>query len=128
MLRRKKPIACSVHSRLCANEREIIDEAHPGEVLGLPNTGGFGIGDTLCESKPIQFTPIPRFHPKHFALMHNKDLGKPKQFLRGLRQLETEGTVQILYNVDAFKREPLLAVVGELQFDVVQARLEMEAF
>jgi peptide chain release factor 3 len=112
--------------KLFANEREIIDEAHPGDVLGLPNTGGFDIGDTLWENKPFQFAPIPRFHPEHFALMHNKDLGKQKQFLKGLRQLETEGAVQVLYNVDAFKREPILAVVGELQFDVVQARLENE--
>ena len=112
--------------KLFANEREIIDEAYPGDVLGLPNSGSFGIGDTLCESKPFQFTPIPRFHPEHFALMHNKDLGKQKQFIKGLQQLETEGAVQVLYNIDAFKREPILAVVGELQFDVVQARLENE--
>ena len=112
--------------KLFANEREIIDEAHPGDVLGLPNPGGFGIGDTLCEGKVFEFAPIPRFHPEHFALMRNKDLGKQKQFLKGLRQLETEGAVQVLYNIDAFRREPILAVVGELQFDVVQARLENE--
>lgn len=112
--------------KLFANEREIIDEAYPGDVLGLPNSGSFGIGDTLSESKPFEFAPIPRFHPEHFALLRNLDLGKQKQFLKGLRQLETEGAVQVLYNVDAFKREPILAVVGELQFDVVQARLENE--
>ena len=112
--------------KLFANEREIIDEAWPGDVLGLPNSGDFGIGDTLCENKPFQFEPIPRFHPEHFALLRNLDLGKQKQFIKGLRQLETEGAVQVLYNVDAFKRDPILAVVGELQFDVVQARLENE--
>jgi peptide chain release factor 3 len=112
--------------KLFANEREIIDEAFPGDVLGLPNTGNFGIGDTLCENKPFKFMPIPRFHPEHFALLRNTDLSKQKQFTKGLRQLETEGAVQVLFNVDAFKREPVLAVVGELQFDVVQARLENE--
>jgi peptide chain release factor 3 len=112
--------------KLFANEREIIDEAYPGDVLGLPNTGDFGIGDTLCVNKPFQFAPIPRFHPEHFALLRNMDLGKQKQFNKGLRQLEMEGAVQVLYNVDAFKREPILAVVGELQFDVVQTRLENE--
>jgi peptide chain release factor 3 len=112
--------------KLFANEREIIDEAFPGDVIGLPNTGSFGIGDTLCENQPFQFSPIPRFHPEHFALLRNMDLGKQKQFLKGLRQLETEGAVQVFYNIDAFKREPVLAVVGELQFDVVQARLEYE--
>ena len=112
--------------KLFANEREIIDEAYPGDVLGLPNTGDFGIGDTLCEHKPFFFAPIPRFHPEHFSLLRNMDLSKQKQFSKGLRQLEMEGAVQVLYNVDAFKREPILAVVGELQFDVVQARLESE--
>lgn len=112
--------------KLFANEREIIDEAYPGDVLGLPNTGDFGIGDTLCEDRPFTFAPIPRFTPEHFALLRNLDLGKQKQFIKGLRQLEMEGAVQVLYNVDAFKREPILAVVGELQFDVVQARLENE--
>lgn len=112
--------------KLFANEREIVDEAYPGDVLGLPNTGDFGIGDTLAEHKSVSFTPIPRFHPEHFALLRNTDLGKQKQFIKGLRQLETEGAVQVLYNIDAFRREPILAVVGELQFDVVQTRLENE--
>lgn len=112
--------------KLFANEREIIDEAYPGDVLGIPNTGDLGIGDTLSELKPIQFAPIPRFHPEHFAILRLQDLGKQKQFIKGLRQLEMEGAVQVFYNVDAFKREPILAVVGELQFDVVQARLDNE--
>ncbi len=112
--------------KLFANEREIIDDAYPGDVLGLPNTGSFGIGDTLCQNSSYQFNPIPRFHPEHFAILRNTDLTKQKQFSKGLRQLETEGAVQVLYNVDAYKREPVLAVVGELQFDVVQARLENE--
>ena len=112
--------------KLFANEREIVDEAYPGDVLGLPNTGDFGIGDTLCANKAFEFEPIPRFQPEHFALLRNLDISKQKQFLKGLRQLEMEGAVQVLYNEDAFKREPILAVVGELQFDVVQARLENE--
>ncbi|GAB4566218.1 MAG: peptide chain release factor 3 [Anaerolineales bacterium] len=109
-----------------ANEREIIEEAYPGDVLGLPNNGIFSIGDTLCSGKALQFAPIPRFQPEHFALLRNLDVSKQKQFSKGLQQLESEGAVQILYNVNAFKREPILAVVGQLQFDVVQARLESE--
>lgn len=112
--------------KLFASERLVIDEAYPGDVLGLPNTGDFAIGDTLCAGKIVRFSSIPRFQPEHFALLQNKDLGKQKQFLKGLQQLEMEGAVQVLYNVDAFKREPILAVVGQLQFDVVQARLESE--
>lgn len=112
--------------KLFANERLVIDEAYPGDVIGLPNTGDFAIGDTLCEGRSFLFAPIPRFQPEHFALLRNTDLNKQKQFLKGLHQLEMEGAVQVLYNVDGFKREPILAVVGELQFDVVQARLEAE--
>jgi peptide chain release factor 3 len=109
-----------------ANEREILDEAFPGDVLGIPNTGDFAIGDTLCSGSTIQFASIPRFQPEHFALMRSTDLSKQKQFTKGLQQLESEGAVQVLYNLNAFKREPILAVVGQLQFDVVQARLKSE--
>jgi peptide chain release factor 3 len=112
--------------KLFANEREIIEEAYPGDVLGIPSSGEFGIGDTLCNTKPFKFAPIPRFHPENFAILRNNDLGKQKQFIKGLHQLETEGAVQVLHNIDAFKREPVLAVVGQLQFDVVQARLKGE--
>lgn len=112
--------------KLFASEREIIDEAFPGDVLGLPNNGDFAIGDTLCSGTPLRFASIPRFQPEHFALLRNTDLGKQKQFAKGLGQLESEGAVQVLYNLNAFKREPILAVVGQLQFDVVQARLKAE--
>ncbi|MCE9645324.1 MAG: peptide chain release factor 3 [Chloroflexi bacterium] len=112
--------------KLFAAEREIIDEAYPGDVLGLPNNGDFAIGDSLCSGAPFRFASIPRFQPEHFALLRNTDLGKQKQFAKGLQQLESEGAVQVLYNLNAFKREPILAVVGQLQFDVVQARLKAE--
>ena len=112
--------------KLFANEREIIEEAYPGDVLGIPNNGDFAIGDTLYCGTPVRFASIPRFQPEHFALLRNTDLGKQKQFAKGLIQLESEGAVQVLYNLNAFKREPILAVVGQLQFDVVQARLKAE--
>ena len=109
-----------------ANEREIIDEAFAGDVLGIPNNGDFAIGDSLCQGAPIRFASLPRFQPEHFALLRNTDLNKQKQFAKGLSQLENEGAVQVMYNINAFKREPILAVVGQLQFDVVQARLKAE--
>lgn len=112
--------------KLFANEREIVDEAFPGDVVGIPNNGNLGIGDTLYTGEPVCFASMPHFQPEYFALLKNTDLGKQKQFNKGLRQLEKEGGVQVFYNANAFKREPILAVVGELQFDVVQARLEME--
>jgi peptide chain release factor 3 len=112
--------------KLFGGEREIIDNAYPGDVLGLPNTGEFAIGDTLYSGEPVRFAPIPRFQPEHFALLRNTDLNKQKQFAKGLQQLESEGAVQVFYNLNAFKREPILAVVGQLQFDVVQSRLQVE--
>ncbi|MEI7844569.1 MAG: peptide chain release factor 3 [Chloroflexota bacterium] len=112
--------------KLFASEREIIDEAYPGDVLGLPNNGDFAIGDTLYMGAPVRYPPLPRFQPEHFAMLRNTDLNKQKQFQKGLQQLESEGAVQILYNNNSFKREPILAVVGQLQFDVVQSRLKVE--
>ena len=112
--------------KLFANEREVVDEAYPGEIIGIPNNGEFAIGDTLCTGDPIEFLPIPRFQPEHFAELHLKDISKQKQFHKGLQQLETEGAVQVLYSTNAMRRAPILAVVGMLQFDVVQARLENE--
>jgi len=112
--------------KLFANERETVECAYPGDVIGLPNSGDLAIGDTLSDAKAVRFKAIPRFHPEYFALIRNHDLNKHKQFNKGLRQLETEGAVQIFFPTDALKREPILAVVGVLQFDVVQARLENE--
>lgn len=112
--------------KLFANERETIEKAYPGDVIGLPNTAGFSIGDTLSENETVRFNAIPRFHPDFFATIRSLDPTKHKQFDKGQRQLETEGAVQIFYPTEALKREPVLAVVGVLQFDVVQARLENE--
>ena len=112
--------------RFFANEREVIEEAFPGDIVGLPSSGQFAIGDTLVAGTPFSFAPIPRFQPEHFGLLRNTDIGKQKQFTRGLRQLETEGAMQVLYDADAAQRHPILAVVGRLQFDVVQARLDTE--
>ena len=109
-----------------ASDREVIDEAFAGDIIGLPGNKHFAIGDTITAGKPFNFAPIPQFSPEHFAKIINLDIGKQKQFLKGLRQLETEGAMQILYETDAHKRDPILAVVGVLQFDVVQARLEGE--
>jgi peptide chain release factor 3 len=112
--------------RFFANEREVIEEAYPGDIIGLPSGGQFAIGDTLAQERGFKFAPIPRFQPEHFATLRNTDIGKQKQFLKGLSQLETEGAMQVLYEVEASQRHPILAVVGRLQFDVVQARLEAE--
>ena len=113
--------------RFFADEREVIDEAFAGDIIGLPSGGrDFAIGDTLTSDGEFHFDPIPRFPPEHFARLVLTDIGKYKQFRKGLEQLETEGAMQVLHEADASRRDPILAVVGVLQFDVVRARLQAE--
>jgi peptide chain release factor 3 len=109
--------------KLFADSREVIEEAYPGDIIGVPNNYEFSIGDTICGDKPFNFTPIPRFPPEYFARLVNQDVGKQKQFLKGIQQLETEGAIQVLYDTGVRRREVVLAALGVLQFEVVQARL-----
>ena len=112
--------------RLFARERETIDVAYPGDVIGFVNPGLFHIGDAVSSGAPVEFAPIPRFAPEHFATMRAKEVTRQKQFQKGLEQLEEEGVMQVLTLHEGLKSEPILAVVGELQFDVLQSRLESE--
>jgi len=124
--RTQKTMRLSRPYKFFADDREVVDEAYAGDVIGLPGGKEFAIGDTITTGPSFSFAPIPRFAPEHFARLLNLDVGKQKQFLKGLAQLETEGAMQVLYDVDALRRDPILAVVGVLQFEVVQARLEDE--
>lgn len=112
--------------RLFARERETVDAAYPGDVIGLSNPGLFVIGDTVTGGDPLQFAPMPAFAPEHFARLRAADVAKHKQFNKGLEQLAEEGVVQVLYPLESVRREPILAVVGTLQFDVIVARLAAE--
>lgn len=121
-----KEIRLSRAYRLFGRERQTIDEAFPGDVIGVVSPGHFAIGDTVSSGDPVRFPGIPRFAPVNFATLVNRDISRYKQFQKGLTQLEEEGATQVLYLEDAARREPILAVVGELQFDVVLARLKEE--
>jgi peptide chain release factor 3 len=112
--------------RLFGRDRETIEEAFPGDVVGLVNPGLFAIGDTLCASGSLAFDPIPHFPPECFGVLRAQDISKYKQFQKGLQQLEEEGVMQIFFSPDHARREPILAAVGELQFDVVVSRLQSE--
>ena len=111
--------------RLFAQERETVEEAYPGDVVGLVNPGLFAIGDTLSAGTQLAFDEIPRFRPEHFAVLENQDVSRYKQFHGGVSQLEEEGAIQVLFSEGA-RQETILAAVGELQFDVVVARLRAE--
>jgi peptide chain release factor 3 len=107
-------------------ERETVEEAFPGDIVGLTNPGVFRLGDTLCEGAPVNFEALPHFAAEHFATLRCPDTGRRKQFERGLSQLIEEGAVQVFTDPRASQRESILGVVGELQFDVVRYRLENE--
>lgn len=121
-----RTIRMSRPHRLFARERETVDEAFAGDVVGLSNPGLLQIGDTLCTGDVRSFAPMPRFSPERFAALQHRDMTRYKQFNKGLEQLAAEGVVQVLYAADGLRREPILAAVGELQFDVMQARLAAE--
>ncbi|HVR30962.1 MAG TPA: peptide chain release factor 3 [Thermoanaerobaculia bacterium] len=112
--------------RVFAQERETTEEAFAGDVVGLVNPGIFILGDTVSDGLRVRFPPVPRFAPEHFARLRPSSVDKHKAFQNGLRQLEEEGAIQLLYEISAARREPILAAVGELQFDLVQSRLERE--
>ena len=102
-----------------ANEKSVVDEAFPGEVVGLYDTGNFKIGDTLTEGEILQFKGIPSFSPELFKELVNKDPLKSKQLEKGIMQLTDEGVAQ-LFTRDNLK---IIGTVGELQFEVIQFRL-----
>jgi peptide chain release factor 3 len=112
--------------RLFADERESLDVAYAGDVVGLANPGVFAIGDSLFSGKPVAFGTIPAFAPEHFAAVRSIDTSGYKSFGKGVAQLREEGAVQVFYPYGSPRTEPILAVVGELQFEVAQYRLESE--
>jgi peptide chain release factor 3 len=121
-----KKVRLSSSHKLFGNEREVINEAWPGDIIGLVGHGDFGIGDTLTTDPKIVYQEIPRFTPEAFSWLHNPNTAKYKQFRTGLDQLLQEGVIQVLQPRDAGTKSPLLAAVGPLQFEVVQFRLESE--
>ena len=107
-------------------DRVTVDEAYPGDVIGLVNATNLGIGDTLYSRDPVSFPAMPVFTPEHFRVAHPVDRSRVKQFRAGLEQLDQEGVVQILRHPDLGDQAPLLAAVGVLQFEVAAFRMEHE--
>jgi peptide chain release factor 3 len=121
----KKVKLAYVH-RLFGQDRETIDEAWPGDVIGLVSHDDFRIGDTLAGDPSIQYSEIPRFPPEVFSYIHNPSPAKSKPFKKGLEQLLLEGVVQSFAVSLAAANAPLVAAVGPLQFEVLQYRLKEE--
>jgi peptide chain release factor 3 len=120
VLRLSKP-----HSFL-ANERSIVDEAVPGDIVGLYDNGDLRIGDTVYTGGAVRFRDIPRFAPEHFARLKLKDPTRRKHLQTGLEQLSHEGTVQLFIREGLGPGDPYVGAVGLLQFEVLKVRLELE--
>jgi peptide chain release factor 3 len=110
--------------RFFGRDRETISIAYAGDIIGLVNPGQFAIGDTIHTGTPVRFVDLPRFPAEHFGRVRLQDT-RYKQFDEGLKQLEEEGLMQVFY-VSAGRREPIVGVVGALQFDVIVSRLRTE--
>jgi len=119
--RLNKKLRFSNPTSFMANDKSVIDEAYPGDVVGLYDNGNFKIGDTLSEGENISFKGIPSFSPEIFKVLENKDPLKTKQLEKGILQLTDEGVAQL------FTQQPgnvrIIGTVGELQFEVIQFRL-----
>ncbi|MGA9382663.1 MAG: peptide chain release factor 3 [Phormidium sp.] len=118
-----KSVRLSRPQKLFAQDRESIEEAYPGDVIGLNNPGVFAIGDTIYTGQKLEYEGIPCFSPELFAYLRNPNPSKFKQFRKGVSELREEGAVQIMYSADEAKRDPILAAVGQLQLEVLQFRL-----
>jgi peptide chain release factor 3 len=121
-----KQVRLSSSHKLFGQERETVDEAYPGDVIGLVGHDAFGIGDTLTEDRTILYNEIPRFPPEVFTYISNPTAGDAKKYRAGLEQLLQEGVVQSFTARNAPGGATLLAAVGPLQFEVVQWRLQSE--
>ena len=122
-----KKLRLSQPQQMMAAEREIVEEAYAGDIIGVFDPGIFSIGDTITvPGKKFKFSGIPTFEPEHFMRVSPKDTMKRKQFMKGTEQIAQEGAIQIFKIPDAGMEEVIVGVVGTLQFDVFQYRMKNE--
>ena len=123
-VRQGKTLRFSSPTQFMAQRKSTIDEAWAGDIVGLPDNGIFKIGDTLTEGERIHFRGLPSFSPELFKYIENDDPMKAKQLERGINQLMDEGVAQLFVN--QFNGRKIIGTVGQLQFEVIQYRLENE--
>lgn len=123
-VRNGKTVRFSSPTQFMAQRKSTIDEAFPGDIVGLPDNGIFKIGDTLTEGEEIHFKGLPSFSPEMFKYIENEDPMKSKQLNKGIEQLMDEGVAQLFIN--QFNQRKIIGTVGQLQFEVIQYRLENE--
>ncbi|MBI1316012.1 peptide chain release factor 3 [bacterium] len=123
-IRLNKMLKFSSPTAFMASKKSVVDEAFPGDIVGLHDTGNFRIGDGLSAGETLHFTGIPSFSPEHFRFINNADPLKSKQLAKGIDQLMDEGVAQ-LFTLEQNGRK-IIGTVGALQYEVIQYRLEHE--
>ena len=123
-VRQNKTLRFSSPTQFMAQRKSTIDEAWPGDIVGLPDNGIFKIGDTLTDGEKLHFRGLPSFSPEMFKYIENDDPMKAKQLEKGINQLMDEGVAQLFVN--QFNGRKIIGTVGQLQFEVIQYRLENE--
>ena len=121
-----KPLRLSYPQRLFGQDRETVEVAYPGDIVGLVSHGNFCIGDTLTTIPGLEFHEIPQFTPEVFSYLHNSAPSKFKQFQAGIDELREEGVIQVFHIFGSLQKTVLLGAVGQLQFEVAKHRLETE--
>ena len=124
--RTRRPFTTKYAQHVFGRERESIDLAYPGDVVGLVNASALGVGDSLYTERPVTYPPLTTFAPEHFAVVRSRDTAKHKQFRKGIEQLDSEGVVQVLRSDRRGDGAPVLAVVGPMQFEVATHRMAHE--
>ena len=121
-----KPFVTKYAQSVFGQQRSTLDDAWPGDVIGLANAAALRPGDTLYRDIPVAYPPIPSFSPEHFAVARGTDPSKHKQFRKGIEQLEQEGVVQVLRSDKRGDQAPVFAAVGPMQFEVAAHRMATE--
>ncbi len=125
----EKTLRLAQPQQMMAQERDIIDEAYAGDIIGVFDPGVFSIGDSICDSafgNTLRFTGIPTFAPEHFAVVEQIDSMKRKQFAKGMTEIAQEGAIQIFFYPNAGMEQVVVGVVGVLQYDVLKFRMKSE--
>ena len=121
-----RPFTTKFAQSVFGRETTSIETAEPGDIIGFVNAQALRVGDTVYDGEPIQYPPVPSFAPEHFVTASAGDIGRYKQFRRGIEQLDQEGVVQVLRSDLRGDQNPVLAAVGPMQFEVVEDRMTNE--
>lgn len=124
-VRTGKDIKLAQPQQFLAQDRDIVEDAYPGDIIGLFDPGIFRIGDSLCQNGVLEYEALPSFSPELFSKVIVKNALKHKQYQKGISQLTDEGTIQVYHSADSFE-DIILGVVGQLQFEVFEHRMKAE--